>query len=812
MVQRGTSQQQPSPLTKPPSTSLFAASRFNILEQEQGVFQEPARGVGALQQQSPPNMILQGVSPFRSIVVQSPFISQPQPQPVVPQQQQVSVPIFQPPSLPQSSSQQQLVNTPSSSNQKPEKKHRADHKSQKHVKHAKNPSFKLVQHKNGSISVQHNPSMKGMASEKDKMLKKMNALIDAILVVEQSQLQSQQPQRIYSCNELFEVKTSIESNISQIDSFAKIDLYLVAETLCEKTKSYLGKILSTVKPEMYFILKSFVYFTNEIKYSLLKGDEVSKYRKQGLLEYDDHISNEKRTKIFLDGGRGHENGSVSREIIVVNEAKDTKLRELLHDLTTRLQLKFPNAKTNGLSGGELKIFYAYISEFVSACMGGYSPNIADFSSTHISNLAKQRKSKYIFIGDVRFGVCRHRSILFKYICDYLFMDGFKDIRCRLVRGKCSGGNHAWNIVSIIDTKSKSATLPDLYLVDIMRYPGHLYSVSSVDADLYKQQSFGTIGGHSQKGLATDLSKLQYKEKKLLGRGASGKVFSCVVYIPEKGETVCAVKKVPLSFDNVNFERELKLLNYLSHPNIIQLYHAALVKNKHGEHCLHMFMELMDCNARKFINDFKANYMNQPKYYVYELLFFLSNVANGLNYLHLRGCVHRDVKPENIAIKYYRRHPHSIEEVKLVDFDVANIVHNSKTICGTRGYCDPLVFSTASSQIVAKPFLDCFSFGILLAEFFLEHPPKFFFDSSPSLDEGYEKLQNYYSPANIQFTIMKSGKYDCIPSKYRASLTQMMINCIQTDVTKRPTMQQIASELENYLLKNFIIKAEEDCQL
>nr|CAG4710097.1 unnamed protein product [Naegleria fowleri] len=704
-----------------------------------------------------------------------------------------------PPTQPQqpSSSQQQVPSTrPSSLHQKPAKKQKRPQNS----KNSKNSSSKPVQHKN----VHHHNS--SMNSEKDKILKKMNALIDEISVAEQH------AQSIYSCVSLFEVKTCIESNFSQIDSFSKIDLYLVAETLCEKTKSYFEKFMTNVNPEMYFILKSFVYFTNQIKYFLLKGDEVSKYRKQGLLEYDDHISNEKRTKIFLDGGRDHESGSSKREIIVVNEAKDSKLKELLMDLSTSLQLKFPNVKSRGLSGSELKRFYAYISEFVSSCMGGYSPNIADFSSTHISNLAKQRKSKFIFIGDVRFGVCRHRSILFKYICDYLFMDGFKDIRCRLVRGTCSGGNHAWNIVSIVDTKSNSATLPDLYLVDIMRYPGRLYSVNSVDADMYKQQSFGSIGGHSQKGFATDLSKLQYKEKKLLGRGASGKVFSCVVYIPEKGETVCAVKKVPLTFDNnCNFERELKLLNYLSHPNIIQLYHATLIKNKHGEHCIHMFMELMDCNARKFINDFKANYMIHPKYYVYELLFFLSNVANGLNYLHLRGIVHRDVKPENIAIKYYRHSPHTIKDVKLVDFDVANIVHNSKTICGTRGYCDPQLFSTSLNQIVAKPSLDCFSFGILLAEFFMEYSPTVFFNSSDSFDQGYEKFQKHYSPQNIQFTITKSSKYNCIPPKYRDSLSQMILNCIQTDLTKRPTMQQIASELENYLLKNFIIRAEEEWQ-
>ena len=61
------------------------------------------------------------------------------------------------------------------------------------------------------------------------------------------------------------------------------------------------------------------------------------------------------------------------------------------------------------------------------------------------------------------GVCRHRSLLFKYFCDKA------DIECRLVRGFYSGdsddpeskdGGHAWNIVKIDNKK---------YLFDIIRH-------------------------------------------------------------------------------------------------------------------------------------------------------------------------------------------------------------------------------------------------------------------------------------------------------------------------------------------------------
>lgn len=42
------------------------------------------------------------------------------------------------------------------------------------------------------------------------------------------------------------------------------------------------------------------------------------------------------------------------------------------------------------------------------------------------------------LGCVTHGVCRHRAVLYKYLCD------FCHIPCRLVRGACDSVHHAWN--------------------------------------------------------------------------------------------------------------------------------------------------------------------------------------------------------------------------------------------------------------------------------------------------------------------------------------------------------------------------------
>ncbi len=101
------------------------------------------------------------------------------------------------------------------------------------------------------------------------------------------------------------------------------------------------------------------------------------------------------------------------------------------------------------------------------------------------------------------GVCRHRSILFKYLCDH--MHRFPDqwalsaapasatdssgvvrgaIPCQLVRGMQSavagtgaGENHMWNVVRLGD---------ELYVVDVMQRPGELLPAESKEAQAYQR--------------------------------------------------------------------------------------------------------------------------------------------------------------------------------------------------------------------------------------------------------------------------------------------------------------------------------------
>ena len=50
----------------------------------------------------------------------------------------------------------------------------------------------------------------------------------------------------------------------------------------------------------------------------------------------------------------------------------------------------------------------------------------------------------MLLGDVRIGLCRHKALMFKILCDYCGLD------CALVTGYSTGGRHQWNVISLRD--------------------------------------------------------------------------------------------------------------------------------------------------------------------------------------------------------------------------------------------------------------------------------------------------------------------------------------------------------------------------
>jgi serine/threonine protein kinase len=156
------------------------------------------------------------------------------------------------------------------------------------------------------------------------------------------------------------------------------------------------------------------------------------------------------------------------------------------------------------------------------------------------------------------------------------------------------------------------------------------------------------------------------------------------------------------------KHEYQVARGFDHPNVIKVYSFGRERD-----CYYLLMELFPApNLKQLIQqDFEALAPIATE--------FIRRAAEGLAYVHSKGWVHRDVKPDNFLVK-------STGEVKLIDFalatrrktGLARLFAGRSKIQGTRSYMSP-------EQIRGQPLderADIYSFGCLVYELLGGKPP------------------------------------------------------------------------------------------
>ncbi|ORZ10332.1 kinase-like domain-containing protein [Lobosporangium transversale] len=146
---------------------------------------------------------------------------------------------------------------------------------------------------------------------------------------------------------------------------------------------------------------------------------------------------------------------------------------------------------------------------------------------------------------------------------------------------------------------------------------------------------------------------------------------------------------------VSGELALEVLRF--GPNIIKLHHFFLEKKE-----LHMVFELMEGNLYQLIQDQNGVRLEESR--IKSIVF---QVLRGLQHMHAKGVMHRDMKPENLLI--------SGDTVKIADLGLARELKSRPpytTYVSTRWYRSPEVVlkSTAYSSAV-----DLWAIGAIAAE-------------------------------------------------------------------------------------------------
>ncbi len=205
---------------------------------------------------------------------------------------------------------------------------------------------------------------------------------------------------------------------------------------------------------------------------------------------------------------------------------------------------------------------------------------------------------------------------------------------------------------------------------------------------------------------------RYKILDEIGRGAMG-----VVYLakdPLIGRLVAlktfhmgaAIHGRELELFRARFIREAQSAGILSHPNIVTI-HDVVEQSEEGATFI----------AMEYVRgtDLKEVLYAEKRLALDEVVNVVGQVAEGLEYAHSKGVVHRDVKPANILIT-------QDQQVKLTDFGIARLDSSNLTLdgqlLGTPNYMAPEQIQGEATDHRA----DIFSLGVVLYEMLTGEKP------------------------------------------------------------------------------------------
>ena len=284
-------------------------------------------------------------------------------------------------------------------------------------------------------------------------------------------------------------------------------------------------------------------------------------------------------------------------------------------------------------------------------------------------------------------------------------------------------------------------------------------------------------------MSSNIKVDEYTLSKLLGKGSYGEVY----YTTKEGSNMPYATKRMKREEVENpkyikyFVNEISILKGLFHKNIVRI--ETLKKTwKH----YYIIMEYYDGgtlkeNLIKYNNKYKTPF---PERIVQHLM---RQLVEAVNFLHERQIVHRDLKLENVLLKYDTREAkdsldilHS--ELKLIDFGTATHKSNESlitTVIGSPLTMDPIILKkyihTLDSNVPYDEKIDIWSLGIMCYYLFTGEVPFKATDIGELVNEiekGYIKI-----PINIS-----------------AEAISFLLNMLQYSTVKRFTSENLLNHL------------------
>ncbi|KAK3832333.1 MAG: kinase-like domain-containing protein [Linnemannia gamsii] len=283
------------------------------------------------------------------------------------------------------------------------------------------------------------------------------------------------------------------------------------------------------------------------------------------------------------------------------------------------------------------------------------------------------------------------------------------------------------------------------------------------------QSRQGIYQHPQSGT---IKTFQYLKGGLIGRGSFGKVYHA--FNLDTCEMI-AIKQVdlPQTLSERNCDRlktsvealfsEMEVLKDLDHENIVQYLGFA-----QNEETANIFLEYVSGGS------IESCLKRSGPFPEAVIRSFTRQILLGLEYIHSKKIVHRDIKAANVLVDEQGI-------CKISDFGISK--KNAQSQGGydeNVGSLQGSVFWMAPEMVTSKAYgakVDIWSFGCLVLEMFTGQQP-----------------WKGYAPQQALFTIGSSSAHPPIPETISEDGQRFLSRCFITDANSRPTAAELLQDL------------------
>jgi serine/threonine protein kinase len=240
--------------------------------------------------------------------------------------------------------------------------------------------------------------------------------------------------------------------------------------------------------------------------------------------------------------------------------------------------------------------------------------------------------------------------------------------------------------------------------------------------------------------------------------------------------------------------EIEILSSFNDNNIVKFYSW----NKNGG-IYYLRMEYCDGgDVYQYLKQNGGDFQFDKKKYNF-LWEFCHQVSRGLKYIHDKNIIHRDIKLQNVLIKYKNdRVEFKISDFGFACYDLSRGLNDDKNttickkyhkLCGTPYYMAPEIVINMNNKNKEKycynKVIDTWSFGICLYELVFGGFP---FVDIHSLDD----LKIFYESDKVQISIdVKVTRREIITDDFK----KILLSVLQIDDTKRYNIYDIIKEFD-----------------